>query len=453
MHTFFWNMTISYLLLFLLLSTVLYFNTKSKIFKYYAFYNLGVVIYLFLKDGDIFRWTEEHFLTLFFSEKTSLSLISHFNWLIQIYFYSFYFLFALYFLDLALFLPKTVNRLKVFFMATAIGFTALAGLSVYLDWYPYFFYAFSFLFIPVLLILSVCFFIPAIRFSGKQKYFFLVGVFSYILCALLAFYLTFTRSTAIEPLLFFYFGIIVENFCFSIGLGYKVKLLNDDRIQEKNKALQAEHSLELAQLQYLIEGEENERNRIAQDLHDGINGDLSAIKFQLMALEKNDSPAKVSKEIPRAILMIDQTCEQVRTISHNLSSTSVSNYGLSATLNQFCRKMSDDDLQIYYQWFGQSCQFSAQVDTTIYRIVQELITNIRKHAQASEAWLQCNNQSNCLTITVEDNGKGFDIDKNESGIGLQNIQNRLKFLKAKSEIESSDNGSCYIITIPITNYP
>ncbi len=448
MFSFLWDMTISYLLLFLVLSLVLYVYTKEKSFRYYAFYNGTLISYIGTKNREFHRWFDENILGRFFSTDVSESILQHYNWFIQVVFYSIYFLFALYFLDFDKLKPKVISKIKFGFLAANIAFFLLAIFSVYTSNYITFFRLFAFFFIPGVLILALYFFVTAFRFFGSHKKFFLWGIGFYIMFALLAFVLTFTSDLQ-EPLNFFLIGIIIENICFCLGLAYKVKLINDETINQKNKVVLSERNLEITKLKFLIEGEENERKRIAEDLHDGVSGDLSAIKFQLMAIENiSDSPVVVSA-VPIMVKMIDHTCDQIRNISHNLSLNSISHFGLSGALHQYCMKMSDPSISIHYEWFGSHCEFSLQKETTIYRIVQELVANIRKHSLANEAWIQCNHFENFLTITVEDNGKGFHREKKQKGIGLQNIESRIKYLDAKFEIESSEKGTCILISIPL----
>ncbi|WP_236554800.1 sensor histidine kinase [Flavobacterium sp. 9AF] len=222
-------------------------------------------------------------------------------------------------------------------------------------------------------------------------------------------------------------------------------------MKQKNEQLKTMHQLEITKLNALIEGEEKERNRIAQDLHDGINGDLSAIKFQLMAFKKKLANEVDKENLEKSIAMIDTTCEQVRTISHNLTPYTISQYGLSVALEQFCNKMNHSSLLIDYQWFGEELVLPKNRETSLYRIVQELVQNAIKHAKAKEILVYCNNLEDCLNITIEDDGVGFDENKQTKGIGLMNIEKRVNYLNAKMEIESSNQGTTILISIPLKN--
>ena len=437
---FIWYAALSYLILFTIISGCIYWYTKEKSFKYYVFYSTFLLAYLSTKDERIY---------IPLSKIIDSDILLHYNWLIQVVFYSFYFIFALYFLDFQKFLPTIFKKVRLF-LFTVIGlFLVFAFVSIHYHLYTLFFSLFTYLYLPMVLLLFFYFFPLALKHSDKHKYFLLTGIIAYIVFALIAFILSYHQLHDYQPLQYFIIGIIIETFCFSLGLAYKIKLINDESVKQKNEQLKTRHQLEITKLNALIEGEEKERNRIAQDLHDGINGDLSAIKFQLMAF-KNKLANDVNKEnLEKSIAMIDTTCEQVRTISHNLTPYTISQYGLSVALEQFCNKMNHAGVLIDYQWFGEDLVLPKNRQTSMYRIVQELVQNAIKHAKAKEILVYCNNLEEFLNITIEDDGIGFDESKQTKGIGLINIEKRVNYLNAKMEIESSNQGTTILISIPL----
>ena len=141
----------------------------------------------------------------------------------------------------------------------------------------------------------------------------------------------------------------------------------------------------------MIDGEEKERRRIAQELHDGLNGDLSAIKYRLSTLEESGLSAIDTENLTKVINMIDESCAQVRSISHNLMPSSILDYGLLETVKEYCVKINNSDsFKIEFQTFGNYISLSKKTETVIYRIIQELVTNILKHSKATEAMIQFN---------------------------------------------------------------
>ncbi len=217
---------------------------------------------------------------------------------------------------------------------------------------------------------------------------------------------------------------------------------------KNNEIITLQHQQEVIKLESLIDGEEKERNRLAQDLHDGINGDLSAIKYKITSIAPSKLNEKEKIIHHEAIQMLDNTVEQVRRISHNLAPSSLLNFNLVEVIQQFCDRInSSNPLNTSFQYFGKQFKLEKEKETVIYRIIQELTNNIIKHANATEALIQINSYENKLHITVEDNGIGFDPDVKSHGIGLQNIKSRVSLLNANLDIHSSAEGTSFNIEI------
>jgi len=222
-------------------------------------------------------------------------------------------------------------------------------------------------------------------------------------------------------------------------------------IRRKNKE---KHRQEIIRLESLLDGQEKERKRIAEELHDGLNGDLSAIKYRLSGLEDTGLHLEDRENLVKTIDLIDNACTQVRRISHNLMPSSILDFGLVETVNQYCSKInSSHPLELDFQYFGDPATLPKKSETVIYRIIQELINNIIKHSQATTALVQMNFHENELFITVEDNGVGFDVKNAKNGLGLKNIESRIQLLKAGLEIDSSDKGTSFQINIDLNSIP
>lgn len=221
--------------------------------------------------------------------------------------------------------------------------------------------------------------------------------------------------------------------------------LFQQRQKHKNQeivTLKREHQIKT--LETLIEGEEKERFRIAKELHDGVNGDLSAIKYKLSALlEMNNTVIK------EAIIMIDKSCNQVRAISHNLVPPSLENFNLIEAVEEYCGKSDGSHSEnITFQHLGEDANMSKKEEINIFRIIQELVTNSIKHANATEINVQISCRNKVMQITVEDNGKGFDKEKVEGkGIGLINIQSRIDYLHGTMDLISNNQGTSTTIEI------
>lgn len=220
---------------------------------------------------------------------------------------------------------------------------------------------------------------------------------------------------------------------------------NQHQKRKNQEILTLKREQQVKTLEALIEGEENERFRIAKELHDGVNGDLSAIKYKLSSLMEMNN--KVIKE---AITMIDASCKQVRAISHDLVPPSLENFSLVEATQVYCNNInsSNPDIDIVFQHLGNDVELPKKSEINIFRIVQELVTNSLKHAKASTINVQISSHNNNIQVTVEDNGTGFDKDEvSTKGIGLKNVQSRVEYLNATMDLISNEKGTSYTIDI------
>ena len=214
-----------------------------------------------------------------------------------------------------------------------------------------------------------------------------------------------------------------------------------------------EKEKELTHLKFVMEGEEKERSRLARELHDGVNGSLGAIK--LMASSELKKVSDTSDNLIRINQMLDSVSDEVRDISHNLMPDTLLKLGLNEALQKHINKLSQTDkINVEFQTYGRMDDLDVTVKLAIYRITQELLKNVIKHAKASEGLVQVNRHQNELSLIVEDNGSGFDVfdraQKKNWGIGLQNIYNRVEILGGIIDIQSSlDAGTSININIPL----
>lgn len=200
----------------------------------------------------------------------------------------------------------------------------------------------------------------------------------------------------------------------------------------KNKQLAAAR-LKTEVAQALLQGEENERERVARDLHDGLGGLLAGIKLNLSAVAR--------PELYKIMDQLDHSSAELRRIAHNMMPEALLRFGLVAALQQLCASLETSTLQISFQPFGIKEELPRMTQVTIYRIVQETLSNALRHAQASSVVVQCSQEGHTFFITVEDNGRGFDkhsITK-VKGIGLRNIEKRVHFLNGKIDIDAVVN--------------
>ena len=225
-----------------------------------------------------------------------------------------------------------------------------------------------------------------------------------------------------------------------------VLLIINYRHKQKNQ-LQRINDLETQQqltaTEAVLKGEEQERTRLAKDLHDGLGGMLSGIKYSLSTMKGNliMTPDN-AQAFERSMDMLDSSIKEMRRVAHNMMPEALVKFGLDTALKDFCNDINQTGaLKINYQSIGLANEVIDQTTAiTIYRIVQELINNTIKHAAAKTAIVQVTKSNGQLSVTVEDDGKGFDpiILQGVKGIGWTNIQSRVDFLKGTLDVQSAD---------------
>ncbi len=205
-------------------------------------------------------------------------------------------------------------------------------------------------------------------------------------------------------------------------------------------------------LSAIIRAEEKERTRLAQDLHDGIGPLLSTSKLYLQLLSKPGSEKKKANFAYQAEELIDEAINSVREISHNLSPSLLTRFGLISAINNFITRLRNSTHIKFSFNHKLDKPLVFEVETSIYRIFVECINNALRHAKASNIKIVLKEVENKIMLTISDNGKGFDVEqtlKTKKGLGLININNRAENIGGKVEINSSHhNGTRINIVIP-----
>jgi Signal transduction histidine kinase len=211
------------------------------------------------------------------------------------------------------------------------------------------------------------------------------------------------------------------------------------RIARQIKEMEQKQQIALGKA--LLEGEERERSRLARDLHDGLGGLLAGIKLNLSQMvAANIQPDKAVLE--QTVERLGHSVNELRRIARNMMPESLLQSGLETALKDVCDEATLPGLKVSFRSFNMDVHYPAQVQVTIYRIVQELVYNAVKHAAASRIMVQCSESDTTLFITVEDDGKGFVPGEVPQGrMGLKNIRNRVHMLNGKMDIESSPEGT------------
>lgn len=227
--------------------------------------------------------------------------------------------------------------------------------------------------------------------------------------------------------------------------------------QRQEKRLQLELLKETEKRsQAILESEENERQRLARELHDGVGQLLTATKLHLNTLSNSFPAASGQKSgLDNSMNMLDESIREIRSISHNMVPDMLQKSGLENAVQDFVSKFNQTG-KTALEWECVGWKESLLDDTSklmLYRIIQEAVSNALKYSGATKIMLQLTADEQEISLLIEDNGKGFDVTeaKRKGGIGLKNILLRTEYLKGTLDIDSSpQNGTTIIIEIPLS---
>lgn len=217
--------------------------------------------------------------------------------------------------------------------------------------------------------------------------------------------------------------------------------LQQRKVLQQKRIIELENDRKLLAAAAVLQGQEEERSRLARDLHDSLGGLLSGIKHSFSDMKDTIimTPENLQR-FEKGLALLDTSINEFRRVAHNMMPESLQKFGLDAAIRDFCAGLNNKaGLKIVYQSYEMDqLTLPNTTSITIYRVVQELLNNILKHAGATEAIVQASHENQKLLITVEDNGKGFDpaILELAEGIGWANIKNRLAYIKGKVDIQS-----------------
>ena len=204
----------------------------------------------------------------------------------------------------------------------------------------------------------------------------------------------------------------------------------------------------------MMEGQEKERQRIAADLHDAINPLLSTTKLTLESLGRKFKQTGIFEKIKldNAVELLNKSMDEVKGIVNDLSPPVLKDFGLPFAFSELCEKIAKtDDLQVILDTHGLKQRFDEKMEVTLFRIAQELLHNVIKHAAASLVELQLIQHEDSIVLMISDDGKGMDqiVDnKYTEGYGFKNIKTRIAAFEGKMEVDSTI-GKGTIITIEL----
>jgi len=222
------------------------------------------------------------------------------------------------------------------------------------------------------------------------------------------------------------------------------------RIRKQEEELQRE---KLRRLRSVIDGQDQERNRLSRELHDGIGQSLIAVKLQLENAETQNY-SMMRAGIDSAKNMIDLTIEDVRRVCNALLPAALDEFGIVSTLRALNSELSSlAGFKAVFENDGSLDRMSKKSQIYLYRIAQEALNNIAKHSRATQVVMKLRRENNIVTLEVSDNGKGFIFDPVSFAQrnGLQNMRERTNLLQGEFIINSEPgNGTTIKVSIPYT---
>ncbi|MBP6024722.1 ATP-binding protein [Ferruginibacter sp.] len=205
----------------------------------------------------------------------------------------------------------------------------------------------------------------------------------------------------------------------------------------------------------ILAAEEKERKRIASDLHDGVGQLMTAAWLNIQAIntKAKNTDNETAELINKTMHLVDESCKEVRAVSHNMMPNALLKKGLVNAVREFLSQINTKATQINLQTDNLHKPLPNHIETVLYRIIQESVNNVIKHAAATRLDISINQDEEGIDVMIEDNGKGFNFNQatQKDGIGLQNIKSRIQYLNGTVEWNTAENkGTLVAIHIPET---
>lgn len=247
------------------------------------------------------------------------------------------------------------------------------------------------------------------------------------------------KSTQNKILIGLTLGVLALAFLGYRNFKNRQKIAEQTEVLQQQKITELEKDKQLQSIDSMLKGQEDERNRIAKDLHDGLGGMLSGVKISFMNMKENLIMSSENVTVfERSISQLDNTIVELRKVAHNLMPEALVKFGLSDAINDFCTSMTTaTHIHIMYESMGEDRKLDNTANVYIYRIIQELINNAVKHGHPNEIFVQLTTTPNKVLITVEDDGTGMNLNKKaiSKGIGMTNIEHRVNYFKGNLVFE------------------
>ena len=244
---------------------------------------------------------------------------------------------------------------------------------------------------------------------------------------------------------------------FFIVRDYRHRLHTDGVIARQNEELnqrrirELEDSLQIETMRGMLAGQEVERRRIAQDLHDSVGGMLAATRIQVENVLSRNLQKEDNTDLIKVKSLLDETVSETRNIARNMQPGALMEFGLAKAVQDVTGRIYGENApHITFEHFGDCKNLDQTVALNSYRIIQELLQNSLKYASAKEILVQITRTDGQLALLVEDDGIGYDPYTARKGMGTDNIANRIQFLRGELNVQTAPGkGTSTFVTIPL----
>ncbi len=255
-------------------------------------------------------------------------------------------------------------------------------------------------------------------------------------------------------------------FLLALGLFiYYRQRLSLARLREEEEQAQHKRKIEslldqqrTKNLEARIAGEEQERQRLAKDLHDHLGSILATVKVNLQGIFEREKSLKNQEQVQTVNTLVDKACNDVRGIAHNLHMGISESFGLTTALKDLAQSVSGaNGIKVQFTASNYSDRLDTNLEIFIYRMVQEFLSNALRHSEANQISIQLTCLDELVSIIVEDNGRGFDENDTSikgDGIGLKNLVSRIEEFDGEITIDStSGKGTTILVDLPLILQP
>ncbi len=428
---------LGFLFMIVVYNIMLYYQHRNPTYLYYTLYTFLIILSsLYYVESDFFNLLLKPIKPILFD------FIAFNRWLYN----SFYFLFAFSFVDLKS-VSKTWFKVIIYPIYALLVVAVVMQLASLIMGDPQFISnVFSRFFIPYIFLHSLVGYYILFKIEAKFKYYIIIGSFVLLIASLTGaaiYYLDLLPRDNYLRDSIFYFGVVVENILFSLALAHQQKYI----LEEKNRIILEDKE---KRLKMVIEAQEKERGRIAQDLHDGVLQQIGGVILQTRNLIGHGEVIN-PQQVDGILKHLISTTDELRNISHQMMPKSLSELGVvEAIEDMLSLNLPYANIDYSFEYFKIDERLPENVELLLFRVAQELVNNIIKHSGASEVNFQLFTANQNVVMIVEDNGVGISTNYKKNGIGIQNINSRVESMNGIVSFESGvKQGTLVTLKVPI----